>query len=87
MINEAVAMLEGGTPLIVEHEQVALTEGFHRSQSLSLVLFMIVLLMSMFPALAIVGTAANTLDSLRVSPPFGEYLSAKILVTVDLGAS
>ena len=88
VINEAVAMLEGGTPLIVEHEQVALSEGFHRSQSLSLVLFMVVLLMSMFPALAIVGDReANTLDSLRVSPlSFGEYLSAKILVTIDLGA-
>ncbi len=87
VINEAVAMLEGGTPLVVEHEQVALTEDLNRSQSLSVVLFMIVLLISIFPALAIVGDReANTLDTLRVSPlSFGEYLGAKILLTIDLG--
>ena len=89
VINEAVAMLEGGTPLVVEHEQFALTEGINRSQSLSLVFFIVVLLVAMFPALAIVGDrASNTLDTLRVSPlTFVEYYSAKIIVTVDLGAA
>ena len=87
VINEAIAMLEGGTPLVVEHEQLALTEGLNRSQSLSVVLFMVLLLVSMFPALAIVGDReTQTLDSLRVAPlSFAEYLVAKILVMVDIG--
>ena len=87
IINESIALLEGGTPLQVAREKLPLTEGQRRSQGLSIVIFMIVLLVSMFPALAIVGDRqSSTLETLRVSPlNFTEYLAAKIFVMVDIG--
>ena len=88
LINEATALLEGGTSLTVHYQAVELAQERDRRRQMVLVLFSLLMMVALFPALVIIeDRETKALETLRLSPlSFAEYLGAKSILAVDFGA-
>jgi hypothetical protein len=86
VINEVVARIEGGKQLKVRWLRVEPDSKRSRSSDLALLLLMASLIVTLFPALALVeDRESGALQSLRVSPlSFGEYVAAKFILIMAL---